>query len=60
MVLENAQSYATAFLGCTANLPPLYMERSTNPDVSGRIPYIDCAESVDNRLKPILDPYVGR
>ena len=29
-------------------------------DISSLIPYVDCAETADASLKPILDPLVGR
>jgi ABC-type glycerol-3-phosphate transport system substrate-binding protein len=55
--LTDAQTYAQAFQTCAANLPPVRLE---NDDRSSFIPYVDCAEAADSRLKPILDPIVGR
>jgi len=48
--LKTAEGYAAGYLDCTAGLPAVGL-------ISGGTlqKYVDCAEKVDNRLKPILD-----
>jgi hypothetical protein len=58
--LTNAETYAKAYQTCAAALPALDVGMVRNDDTSMLIPYVDCAEKADGRLKPILDPLVGR
>jgi ABC-type glycerol-3-phosphate transport system substrate-binding protein/beta-lactamase regulating signal transducer with metallopeptidase domain len=57
--LQDAQRYASDFQTCAANLPPV-MLGSVKEGASALVPYADCAEGADPRLKPIIDPMVGR
>jgi hypothetical protein len=58
--LDGAETYAQAFQICAANLPAFDMGAMKETDTAAIIPYVDCAELADGRLKPILDSLVGR
>src|SRR5262249_24278883 len=51
--LQDAQTYAQAFQTCAAGLPPVHAS-AIRGDTSSFIPYVDCAENADGRLKPIV------
>jgi len=56
--LNTAETYAKAYLTCTANLPAAALSSSKGGGDSLK-PYVDCAEHVDPRLKTALDPLVS-
>jgi ABC-type glycerol-3-phosphate transport system substrate-binding protein/beta-lactamase regulating signal transducer with metallopeptidase domain len=60
VALKDAESYAKGFLGCTSNLPPLAIMAAGNGSHDVTRAYADCAEKVDARLKPILEPLVNQ
>lgn len=60
VALKNAETYANGFQACIANLPVLTTASASRNDTAEVTKqYIDCAEKVDARLKPVLDPLRG-
>ncbi|MHB8628934.1 MAG: extracellular solute-binding protein [Aggregatilineales bacterium] len=56
--LNSAETYAKAYLTCTANLPAASLSSNKGGGDSLK-PYVDCAERADPRLKSALDPLIN-
>lgn len=59
--LRDAEGYAKGFLDCAASLPALTLADAGKSQAlsNSALPYVECAERADSRLKPILDPLVN-